>query len=153
MVASDSPPPPPPPPAGEAGTAPPPGPPRRRRRWGLIAFLILIVIPITGFALYTWGALTFVYSRGERVGYVQKISKRGWLCKTWEGEIAMATMPGVAPQIWDFTVRSDSIARLLGAGGVGTRMALTYEQHKGLPTSCFGETEYFVVGVHPIEQP
>jgi hypothetical protein len=65
----------------------------------------------------------------------------------------MATMPGVAPQIWDFTVRSGSIARLLGAGGVGTRMALTYEQHKGLPTSCFGETEYFVVAVHPIEQP
>ncbi len=34
----------------------------------------------------------------------------------------------------------------------GQRVALVYEQHKGVPSSCFGETEYFITGVRPIAQ-
>jgi hypothetical protein len=118
---------------------------KKRRHWGLIALLVLVVLPATLFALYTWSALSFVYSHGERAGYVQKISKKGWVCPTWEGELAMANLPGTLPQIFDFTVRSDSIAQVISSN-VGKRMALTYDQHRGVPTSCFGETEYFVTG-------
>ncbi len=137
-------------------SSPPPQPratPRRRRRWGLIAFLVLIVIPAAGLALYTWSALHFAYSRGERAGYVQKISRRGWVCKTWEGQIAMATMPGVIPQLWDFTVTNDSIAQLISGADIGKRVALTYEQHVGLPTNCFGETQYFITHVRIVDAP
>lgn len=125
-----------------------PMPRRRRRHWGLIAFLVLVVIPVTGFGLYTWGALTFVYSHGERVGYVQKLSKKGWICPTWEGEMAMFNYPGTNSQIFDFTIRSDSIARFIEANAT-KHMTITYEQHRGVPLSCFGETQYFVVGARP----
>jgi hypothetical protein len=131
----------------------PPRPPPRRRHWGLIAFLVLVVIPVAAIGLYTWGALTVSYSTGEHAGYVQKISKRGWICKTWEGELAMPTMPGVAPQLWEFTARNDSIGRVLSAQDIGRRVVLTFEQHKGLPTKCFGETEYFVTQVRFDNQP
>jgi hypothetical protein len=126
---------------------------RRRPRWGLIAFIVLVVVPVTAFALYTWGALNFVYSRGERAGYAQKISKKGWLCKTWEGELTLITMPGVPPQTWEFTVRNDSIAQYIAGASLGKRVSLTYEQHKGIPLSCFGDTEYFVVGARVVDQP
>jgi len=123
----------------------------RRRRWGLLALLALVVLPATLFALYTWITLSFAYSRGERVGFAQKLSEKGWLCRTWEGELAMATVPGVAPEVFRYSVRDDSVARAIQALD-GRRVALTYEQHRGVPTSCFGETEYFVTGVRPVSQ-
>lgn len=120
-------------------------PARKRRHWGLIALVVLVILPATIFGLYAWSAVSFVYARGERAGYVQKLSKKGWMCRTWEGELAMANLPGTMPQIFDFTVRNDSVAQVI-ASNIGKRMALTYDQHRGIPTSCFGETEYFVVG-------
>ena len=93
----------------------------------------------------------YAYSSGERTGYVQKISKKGWLCKTWEGELAMTTVPGTAPQIFQFSVRDDAMARKI-MEAAGQRVALVYEQHKGVPSPCFGETEYFITGVRPIGQ-
>jgi hypothetical protein len=121
-------------------------PPRKKRRhWGLIALLVLVVLPAALFALYTWSTLSFVYARGERAGYVQKISKKGWVCPTWEGELAMANLPGTLPQIFDFSVRSDSVAQYIQTN-IGKRMALAYEQHRAVPSRCFGETEYFVTG-------
>ena len=107
----------------------------------LLGIILLIV-------LYTLAARFFTYSSGERAGFVQKFSQKGWLCKTWEGEMAQTTQPGVPPLIWDFTVRNDSIASAINAQ-IGKRVALHYRQHKGLPTNCFGETEYFVDGVSP----
>jgi hypothetical protein len=74
---------------------------------------------------------------------VQKISSKGWVCKTWEGELAMVTQPGVPPQIFTFSVRDERVASEL-MNLAGRRVSLTYDQHKGVPTSCFGETEYFV---------
>ena len=122
-----------------------------KRHWGIWLTLIFLVLPAALLAGYTWVTLHFAYSSGERAGYVQKISKKGWLCKTWEGELAMATLPGVIPQVFAFSVRDDAVADKIQRAA-GQRVALSYEQHLGVPTSCFGETEYFVTGVRPIGQ-
>jgi hypothetical protein len=123
-------------------------PPRRSRLW-LFLLLLVIVLPVCLFAAWVWITLHFSYSTGQRAGYVQKISKKGWLCKTWEGELAMSTVPGTAPQIFTFSVRDDSVAEKI-ENAAGQRVALSYEQHKGVPGSCFGETEYFITSVRPI---
>jgi hypothetical protein len=110
----------------------------------------VIVVPLLLFALYTFTALTWSYSEGERVGYVQKFSRKGWLCKTWEGELAMVAIPGSMPEKFQFTVHDDSVATLVNRSS-GKRVRLHYEQHLGIPTTCFGETEYFVTGVEVVE--
>ena len=114
--------------------------------------LILIVAVALLFAGYTWVVLNWSYSEGERAGYVQKLSKKGWLCKTWEGEIALITMPGQVAEKFYFSVRDDTVARHVNES-IGKRVSLTYEEHVGLPTSCFAETAYFVTGVKVIEEP
>ena len=114
--------------------------------------VLLIVTPILVFVLWTFIALRFVYSSGERAGYLQKISKRGWVCKTWEGDLQLTAQPGVAPEMFAFSTRSDSIAAELNKLA-GQRVVLNYEQHKGIPGTCFGDTEYFVVGVRPVGAP
>jgi hypothetical protein len=124
---------------------------RKKRNWGFRLIVLFLLLPAALITLYTWAALHYTYSSGERAGYIQKISKKGWLCKTWEGELAMTTVPGTAPQIFLFSVRNDATARKIEQSA-GQRVALTYEQHKGVPSSCFGETEYFVSGVRPIGQ-
>jgi len=121
----------------------------KTRNKTLIALLILILVPVVIIALWVWIALGYTYASGERAGYIQKISKKGWLCKTWEGELAMANLPGTMPQIFTFTVRNDSIAHVIEQNA-GKQVSLTYQQHRGVPTSCFGETEYFVTGVHRV---
>jgi hypothetical protein len=123
-------------------------PPRRSRLW-LFLLLLVIVLPVCLFAAWVWITLHFSYSTGQRAGYVQKISKKGWLCKTWEGELAMTAVPGTAPQIFTFSVRDDAVAEKI-ENAAGQRVALSYEQHKGVPGSCFAETEYFITSVRPI---
>jgi hypothetical protein len=110
---------------------------------GLLAVLLAVV---AGLALYITAALSWSYSKGERAGFLQKVSEKGWICKTWEGELSLVALPGAAPEKFLFTVRDDAVAQLVNAAA-GKRVTLTYEQHKGLPTSCFGDTDYFVVGV------
>jgi len=102
------------------------------------------------FALYIYIALNWSYSTGERAGFLQKVSNKGWICKTWEGELSLVAMPGAAPEKFHFTVRDEAIAQKVSAAA-GKRVTLNYEQHKGLPTTCFGDTDYFVVGVTEIE--
>jgi hypothetical protein len=122
-------------------------PVKKKHRKVFIVLLTLLLVPAVIVALWIWVSLGYTYSSGERAGYVQKISKKGWICKTWEGELAMANLPGSMPQIFAFTVRNDSIAKVIEQNA-GKQVSLTYEQHRGVPTSCFGETEYFVTGVH-----
>jgi hypothetical protein len=110
----------------------------------------VVILPIFVFALYTWAALTWSYSKGERAGYVQKFSKKGWICKTWEGELAIVSIPGTMAEKFYFTVRNDSIAKLVNQT-MGKRVALVYHQHMGIPTSCFGETQYYVMDVKAVE--
>ena len=100
-------------------------------------------------AAWVWLTLNWSYSTGERAGYVQKLSHRGWLCKTWEGELALVTMPGAIPEKFEFTVRDDAVAEQINQLA-GQRVVLHYDQHKFIPTSCFGDTEYFVVGAKPV---
>ena len=128
---------------------PPPAPVKKKRNKVLMVLLALLLIPAVIVALWIWVTLGYTYAVGERAGYVQKISKKGWLCKTWEGELAMANLPGTMPQIFSFTVRNDSIAHVIEQNA-GKQVSLTYEQHRGIPSSCFGETEYFVTRVNRI---
>jgi hypothetical protein len=113
-----------------------------------------LVFIVTGgialFALYIYIALNWSYSTGERAGFLQKVSNKGWICKTWEGELSLVAMPGAAPEKFLFTVRDEAVAQKVSAAA-GKRVTLNYEQHKGLPTNCFGDTDYFVVGVTEIE--
>jgi hypothetical protein len=110
----------------------------------------VILVPVIVFVFYTWSALAWIYSSGDRAGYVQKFSKMGWVCKTWEGELAMVAVPGSTPEKFYFTVRSDSVAALVNQA-LGKRVAIHYEQHKGVPTSCFGLTQYYVTNVRTVE--
>ncbi|MFL6710001.1 MAG: hypothetical protein ACJ8HI_17510 [Massilia sp.] len=109
-------------------------------------FLLLIAVAIALFAAYTWAALHISYAEGERAGLLQKFSRKGWICKTWEGEILLTSMPGAIPEKFEFSVRDDAVAKQL-MEAMGKRVKLGYEQHKGVPTGCFGETEYYVASV------
>ena len=127
-------------------TPPPPRPSLWRRHWGKLTLLIIVLVPLIGMSLWVVATLSYSYSDGFRTGYVQKLSRKGWLCKTWEGELAMTTVPGTAPQIFNFSVRSDSIAHVIEKIQ-GNQVTLYYKEHRGVPTACFGETQYFVDGV------
>jgi len=118
----------------------------RKRRWGVVLFGVFVILPILIVALWTTIALSWSYSDGFRTGYVQKFSQKGWICKTWEGEIAMVNMPGQAQEKFAFSVRNDSVAHAI-TRLMGNRVTLHYDQHPGIPLRCFGETEYFVTGV------
>ena len=117
-------------------------------RW----FIVLLIAFMLLFAVYTWAALNWSYSAGERAGYVQKLSKKGWICKTWEGELALVTMPGTVGEKFFFSVRNDAIAAQINRS-IGRRVSLDYEEHLGLPSTCFGETSHFITGVKTIEDP
>ncbi len=120
------------------------------RNHKLVTILVLVVVtPILLFGGWTFAALHTSYSTGDRAGYLQKLSKRGWLCKTWEGELQINAVPTTAPEVFAFSVRSDSIAQMLNKFQ-GQRVVVTYAQHKGVPTSCFGDTEYYITGVRPV---
>ena len=105
-----------------------------------------VVLLIAGYSLWTFSALSYSYSTGERVGYVQKLSKRGWICHTNEGELAMTNIPGQPAVIVPFTVRDDAVAAKIDSFA-GAKVALDYQEHKGIPSSCFGDTTIFVSGV------
>jgi hypothetical protein len=114
--------------------------------------LILVVVALAILvALYFWAAMSWSYSKGERAGWVQKFSDKGWVCKTWEGELALVSLPGSTPEIFAFTVRDQAVAAQI-TKVMGKRVSLHYEQKVGLPTSCFGETRYYVSGVSVSEE-
>jgi hypothetical protein len=108
----------------------------------IIALLVVIALVW----LYFWAALSWSYSSGERAGWVQKISNKGWVCKTWEGELALVSLPGSTPEKFNFTVRDEAVAQQI-TQVMGKRVSLHYEQKVGLPTECFGETRYYITKV------
>jgi hypothetical protein len=115
----------------------------RALRW-LIAAVIILPIAWTSFTLW-WS-----YSDGDRAGVLQKFSRKGWLCKTYEGELALYVVSGVAPEIWNFSVRDEAVARKLQTL-VGERVRIQYSEHVGIPTNCFGETPYFARSVELVD--
>ncbi len=120
-----------------------------RLRTKLIVLAALLV-PAVLFALYLWVVLAWAYSDGERAGILQKMSRKGWICKTYEGELAMSIVPGVTPTVWDFSVRERAVAARLDEA-LGKRVVLHYREHRGIPTDCFGATNYFVDRVRVME--
>ena len=109
-----------------------------------------MILLIVGLAGYTWITLNLSFSSGERAGYIQKFSHKGWICKTWEGELQMIPVPGAIPEKFLFSVREDAIAQKINTS-MGKKVSMHYEQHKGIPTSCFGDTSYFVTDLKVIE--
>ena len=121
----------------------------RRTHW-FKWIALAALLPALLFGAYLAFVLNWAYSDGERAGYLQKFSRKGWVCKTYEGELAMTTVPGVAPVLWSFTVRDPAVAAQINAV-LGKRMALHYEEHRGIPTNCYGETNHFVDRVKVLE--
>ena len=122
----------------------------RRRgigRIGLILLVLVLLIPL----LWTWFTLSWAYSEGERAGVLQKFSKKGWLCKTYEGELALYVVGGVAPQIWHFSTRDAELAKALSQT-VGEQIRLNYTEHRGVATNCFAETPYFAQSFQRIDR-
>jgi hypothetical protein len=113
----------------------------RSFRWWLVP-----VVAVLLFAVYLYAALHWSYSSGERAGWVQKLSNKGWLCKTWEGELSLVSLPGSTAEKFFFTVRDDQVAEAI-TKVMGQRISLHYEEKVGLPTSCFGDTRYYVTGL------
>jgi hypothetical protein len=109
----------------------------------LVLPLVVIAALVT---LYFWAAWKWSYSAGERAGWVQKLSKKGWICKTWEGELALVSLPGSTAEKFFFTVHDEDVAQQI-TRHIGKRVALHYEEKVGLPTTCFGETRHFVMRV------
>jgi len=126
-----------------------PSPAPRRRRWRLLVLAGLLG-PLLLFTLYTWFALHWDYSNGSRSGLLQKFSKKGWVCKTYEGELWQSVVANVAPTIWLFTVREKRIALQLDTL-VGKQVRVHYTEHRGIPTTCFGDTPYYVDSVTVVE--
>ena len=122
----------------------------KRRNWRKLTIASLVLVPLLLIVAWTALTLSYSFSTGERAGCAQKLSRRGWLCKTWEGELAMVNLPGAMPEIFRFSVRNDSIAHLLERN-LGKRVSLSYEQHRGVPTSCFAETQYYITNVRLLE--
>ncbi len=110
---------------------------------------MLLLVAALLFAAYLWVVLNWSYSVGNRAGFMQKFSEKGWICKTWEGELSLIAIPGAAPEKFFFSVRDPAAAKQVEAA-MGKRVSLDYQQHIGLPTNCFGETQYFVVGVKEV---
>ena len=110
---------------------------------GIRVLLMLIVIAVAGIGIWTWLTLSWAYSDGERAGVLQKFSRKGWVCKTQEGEIAQYLVAGISPQMWLFSVRDKTVAAQLDKA-VGHRVQLHYTEHPGVPSSCFADTRYFV---------
>ncbi len=107
---------------------------------GLVIGIVVIVALLAG---YTAFVLYWSYSTGERAGWVQKFSNKGWICKTWEGELALVSLPGSSVEKFYFTVRDEAVADKVSKA-MGRRVSLHYEEKVGLPTTCFGETRHFV---------
>jgi hypothetical protein len=113
----------------------------------IIFLLVLVLLAAAYFAL----VLNWNYSDGERAGWVQKFSRKGWVCKTWEGELSLVSMPGSTPEKFNFTVWDDAVAQDINRL-MGKRITLHYEQKVGLPSSCFGETRYYVTKATAVDE-
>jgi len=122
-----------------------------QRGIGVLRVLLILVLLVVLGAGYFWAMLKWSYATGERAGWVQKFSRKGWFCKTWEGEMAMVSLPGSTAEKFLFTVREPEVPEQINKA-MGKRVTLHYEQKVGLPTSCFGETRYYVTGVTLVEE-
>lgn len=132
-----------------SNVANPINPQKKRRGCGkYIAFVLLIFI-FLGAAVFYW-KYYFTYSDGFRSGMLQKLSHKGNIMKTYEGELVLSSVAStnnvaLASEKFFFSVASDSVAKKM-MDYEGKRVKLHYEQKKGtLPWR--GDSEYIVDGV------
>jgi hypothetical protein len=135
----------------EPEQSPPPRQTFKRRHWGKLLLLTLVALPVVVFGVWSAVTLGWSYSDGERPGYVTKISRKGFVCKTWEGTLYTDISKGFRSDSFQFTVRNDSLAHVLESLS-GAKVSLHYEQHVGVPSSCFGDSEYFISGVRALKE-
>ncbi len=132
---------------------------RRRPNRVKRAFWLIVLLALAGTVGWTWFSLNFAYSEGDRAGILQKFDRRGWLCKTQEGELVFyitpnANMAGLLPQVWDFSVRDGDLGTIADLSkSVGQKVQLHYTEHRGVPSACFGETRFFVDRVTVVDPP
>lgn len=114
-----------------------------KKLFGVVGLLAALVIG--GILFFNYGA---VYSDGYRDGTLIKFSRKGYVFKTYEGEINQGGIANPAPgtamanQIWSFSVKDDAVAEKLNKMG-GKVVRLHYKQfNKTLP--WVGETNYIV---------
>ena len=118
----------------------------------MLKFVVLPLVVVAALlGVYLWAALSWSYSSGERAGWVQKLSNKGWVCKTWEGELALVSVPGTTPEKFSFTIWDEAVANKV-TQVMGKRVALHYEEKVGLPGTCFGDTRHYVTGVTVSEE-
>lgn len=112
----------------------------------LTFLLVLAIIAL----LSVFGLSKFVYSSGERAGTISKFSHRGYLFKTYEGELNVGGFSGqtgnLTPQIWLFSVpENEKVVKVLDeAVTSGKRVKLRYEEHL-FSFFWVGDTKYYVI--------
>jgi hypothetical protein len=120
-------------------------PKKRTRHLGLKILGSLLLLVVIVLALWTWFALSYRYATGQKTGYVQSLTKNGWLCKTWEGEMTVNPIGSVPSPNFRFTIRSDSLATVV-QNLIGKEVTVDYAQHVALPSKCLGDTPFFIEG-------
>ena len=115
-----------------------------------VALMLAALVVLVGLPLYVWATFEYTYSVGDRVGVLQKLTESGWACRTHKGALSMVTVPGGVGQTFGFNVRDAAVARKMDELA-GHRVIVHYEQHKGVPSTCFGDSQYFVTGLDSID--
>ncbi len=116
---------------------------------GKYVFMGLLIFIIIGIGVFYW-KYYYTYSDGYRSGMLQKLSHKGNLMKTYEGELVLSSVAStnnvaLASEKFFFSVAIDSVAKRM-MDYEGKRVKLHYEQKKGtLPWR--GDSEYIVDGV------
>ncbi|MEQ1552701.1 MAG: hypothetical protein ABL929_00915 [Ferruginibacter sp.] len=115
---------------------------------GKYIFMALVLGLILGGAIFWW-KYYYTYSDGSRSGMLQKLSHKGNLMKTYEGELVLSSVSSssgvaLASEKFFFSIANDSIAKMM-MNMEGKKVRLHYEQKKGaLPWR--GDSEYIVDG-------
>ncbi|MEO5581716.1 MAG: hypothetical protein ABIR66_03425 [Saprospiraceae bacterium] len=112
-----------------------------------LVFFLVLAIAVGSF-------FTFVpFSEGMRAGQVIKLSKKGIIFKTHEGELNSMLMPStntmgtMTPNVWTFSVQNKEVAaQVLKASATGERLELYYKE-KYFKFPWQGDTKYFVYKV------
>ncbi len=126
-------------------------PPKKKRGYTGFFVKLIIVLLLAG-GVFFWWKFYYTYSDGYRAGILQKLSHKGNVFKTYEGELIMSSITStlnvpVASEKFYFSVANDSLARAM-MNFEGKTMRLHYEQKKGkLPWR--GESVYVVDAAEP----
>ena len=113
---------------------------QKLKKMGIVILLLLILGSIGVGTVATFGC----YSSGKRAGSVQKFSKKGYVFKTWEGELLLREFGTQQSTVWTFSVQDESVAHELESSiSKGEKVMLHYcQNYYKFPWQ--GETEYFV---------